>query len=156
MKKNNSSLYTENCEGDLDYDFLSDLFPDRVESYINQWRTENNRLEHWVDVGWHVYKEKDCNRLGKMITAIVNESGSIVAGVDEECYKEILSYMKMVEYKPVDIYLGLEYAIVSEKEACIIWNMNLIRDVMEQVEKMELYYEDDVSYYLSKLTLAVL
>lgn len=139
----------ENCEDDLNYDLLSDLFPDKLDSYINQWRAENNRLEYWTNIGWSVYRAKDCDRLGRYITAIVNERGSVVAGIDEDCYKEIVSSMKIVECKPISVYLGLEYAIAREKEACIIWNMNLIRDVMEQIEKMELYYEDDVSYYLS-------
>lgn len=139
----------ENCEGTLDYDFLREVFPDRLESYINQWNIENNKLEKFLNSGWRIHKYKELDSLHRIIHAIVNDNGSVIAGIDEEGYKEIANYLKIDTYDSVSLYVGLDYAMVNKGDSCVVWDVKLVSEVIEQIKKMELYYEGDISYYLS-------
>ena len=67
-------IEAEKCEEDLNYDLLRDTFPEKLDSYISQWKAEN-KLEYWTNIGWRVYKSRNCDWLGTYITAIVNDRG---------------------------------------------------------------------------------
>lgn len=145
---------TEEKSNDLDFELLKEIVPEKVRDYFEEWKTENDKLYYLADVGWKVYKTRSIEGIGEVSRIFVNHMGTVLAGIDEQFFDEMVDKMHAKKRYKVSLYKGTDYAMAKTNKNFSAWNLNYIKDILSQIEKLELY-DYDVEYEMTEMGLLI-
>lgn len=135
-------IAAEEKTDDLDFELLGNIFPEKVRSYLEEWKKENDKLLYLTYNGWKVHKARNIENIGEVSRIFINNAGTVLVGIDELYFKELVVMMKLKERYKVSLYKRINYAIAKKEGLYAVWHLKYINDILEQMENLELYAYD--------------
>lgn len=138
----------------IDFELLEEIVPEKVREYIEEQKKENDKLHYLTDVGWEIYKTRNVDGIGEVGCIFVNQSKTALIGIDETFFDEIANKMDAKFRHKVSLYKGIDYALAKTDEIFAVWNLNYIKDILSQIDKLELY-DYDIEYEMTEMGLLI-